>query len=288
MIPDPTSDQIPSTNPVGLSPINKRSLQHVRHAHILGVLAAHGSLQATVIASELAVSDMTIRRDLIDLESAGKLMRVHGGALVLEKPKPVDIDRDEPSFASRMQRNRGAKEKIAAAASILATGCRAIALDVGTTTYLTAVHLRDRDHAKIFTNSVRIAAELSTGTAEVYLPGGRIRTDEMSIGGPNAAANFDSLWFDIAFVGVSGITDEGLYDYSFEDADLKRVYLRRSGLRVVLCDASKFQRKSLVQIASLKDFDVLLTDAEPPASIAAALAEFGVQVQIAPDIKSPT
>ena len=56
---------------------------------------------------------------------------------------------------------------------------------------------------------------------------------------------------------------------------------------IALCDASKFQRKSLVQIASLKDIDVLLTDAEPPAAIAAALAGCGVQVQIAPDIKSP-
>ena len=114
------------------------------------------------------------------------------------------------------------------------------------------------------------------------MPGGRVRAGGLAIGGSAAISQFQGLWFDIAFIGVSGITPGGIFDYSFDDVELKRVYLRRSGLRVVLCDASKFERMSLVHIAGLKEFNVLVTNAAPPPLLAAALAESGVRTEIAP------
>jgi DeoR/GlpR family transcriptional regulator of sugar metabolism len=269
-------------------PVRVRPLPHLRHTHILSALAATGAVQVSAIAEELGVSDMTIRRDLVDLETAGKLARIHGGAVDAEKNRPAAIDRDEPHFEARMQRHRAAKERIASAAARLAQGCRTIALDVGTTTLLLATRLQANAQAKIFTNSVRIATELGSTGLEVYLPGGRMRRDEMSIGGSTAVAQFQALWFDIAFIGVSGITPGGLYDYSFEDVDMKRVYFRRSGLKVVLCDASKFERMSLVHIATLREFNTLITDAAPPAAIAAALADAGVRVEIATELTTST
>lgn len=284
MIAETTSEPDLLVGPLTTGSPRARPLPHIRQARILAALATNGSVQVAIVAAELAVSEMTVRRDLIDLETAGKLVRIHGGAIALGRARPVDIDRDEPSFDARLQRNRLAKENIAAAAATLCAGCRTIALDVGTTTYLVAPLLQERDHTKIFTSSVRIAAQLGSSLPEVYLPGGRMRRDEMSICGPTAISEFQALWFDIAFLGVSGITADGLYDYSFEDADMKRVFLRRSGLKVVLCDASKFRRMSLVHIARLKDIDVLITDADPPAEIAAALVESNVQIQVAPGI----
>lgn len=270
--------------PGALGSARFRHLPQQRHARILDILSVTGSVQVGVIAEELSVSDMTIRRDLVELENAGRLSRIHGGAVSTEKDRLAPIDRDEPHFDARIHRQRQAKERIAAAAARLVHGCRTIALDVGTTTFLVAQRLHHESHAKIFTNSVRAATELGSNLAEVYLPGGRMRRDEMSIGGSTAVEQFEALWFDIAFIGVSGITSSGLYDYSFEDADMKRVYLRRSGVKVLLCDASKFQRMSLVRIASLRDIDILITDAAPPALIAAALADASVRVEIATGI----
>ena len=208
-----------------------RMLPQLRHAHILAALAAQGAVQVSVIAQELGVSDMTVRRDLMDLEAAGKLTRTFGGALDTGAGRQTPVDRDEPHFEARMQRQRDAKEAIAATAAVLAG------------------------------------------------PGGAVIG--AAIGGSAAVAQFQSLWFDIAFIGVSGITPAGIFDYSFDDAELKRVYLRRSGLSVVLCDASKFERMSLVHIAALREFHVLVTDAAPPPLLAAALAEAGVRTEIA-------
>jgi len=262
----------------------QRLLAHDRHARILALLHRTGSITVAAAAAELAVSDMTIRRDLVELEREGRLARIHGGAIEAGSPPPDAMDSEEPSFESRLRQRRDPKAAIAAAAAELVSGRRTIAMDVGTTTYMMAEHLKDLPHTKVFTNSLRIAALLNSGAPEVYVAGGRVRPDEMSTGGPTAIAQFEALWFDVAVIGVSGITVDGLFDYSFDDTDMKRAYLRRSGTKIVLCDSAKFQRMSLVRIAPLSDIDILITDAEPPPKIAAALAAARVELRIAPPL----
>ncbi|MBY5315605.1 DeoR/GlpR family DNA-binding transcription regulator [Rhizobium leguminosarum] len=262
-------------------------LAQVRHARILETLARKGAVSVSDVASQLAVSEMTVRRDLIELEKDGRLVRTHGGAVRSGKAfEPIAneaVDREEPTFESRLTRNAAAKRTIAMAAAGVAAGARTLALDVGTTTYLLSGLLLNQPHTKIFTNGVRNAMQLGTGFGEVYLPGGRMRGEEMAISSQSAVSQFEELWFDIAFVGVSGITAQGIYDYSFEDTDMKRVYLRRATRKVVLCDSTKFKRMSLVHIAPLQQFDMLITDAMPPADLADALAAAGVEVRIAPE-----
>ncbi|MBY5357466.1 DeoR/GlpR transcriptional regulator [Rhizobium leguminosarum] len=262
-------------------------LAQVRHARILETLARKGAVSVSDVASQLAVSEMTVRRDLIELEKDGRLVRTHGGAVRSGKAfEPIaseTVDREEPTFESRLTRNAAAKRTIAMAAAGVAAGARTLALDVGTTTYLLSGLLLNQPHTKIFTNSVRNAMQLGTGFGEVYLPGGRMRGEEMAISSQSAVSQFEELWFDIAFVGVSGITAQGIYDYSFEDTDMKRVYLRRATQKVVLCDSTKFKRMSLVHIAPLQQFDMLITNAMPPADLADALAAAGVDVRIAPE-----
>lgn len=259
-----------------------RVLSPVRHARILEQLNAAGSVSVAAIASELGVSDMTIRRDLLELEREGRLVRVHGGAVAPEAPPVAIMDSDEPSFDARLRRGLDGKDAIAALAASLVASHRTVAVDVGTTTYLMAKHLREVPHIKVFTNSLRVSAVLDGAGPEVYVAGGRVRADEMSVWGPTAIAQFEKLWFDVAVIGASGVTADGFFDYSFEDTDMKRVYLRRAGTRILLCDAAKFQRMSLVQVGTLSDINILVTDAEPPPRIAAALAAARVDVRIAP------
>lgn len=260
-------------------------LAQVRHAAILDWIQKSGSVTVNDLAQRLSVSEMTVRRDLVELERDGKVIRTHGGAIRPERPQAggpgENFDLEEPSFEARLTRNEALKRRIAATAAELATGARTIAIDVGTTTYLLAECLADRPHTKIFTNSLRSAARLGSGSAEVYLAGGRIRSEEMSTSGQTAVGQFDVLWFDVAFIGVSGLTTEGIYDYSFEETDMKRVYLRRATRRVVLCDSTKFNRMSLVLVAGITDFNTLITDSAPPLSLAEALAEAGVEIIVA-------
>ncbi|ASW10404.1 DeoR/GlpR family DNA-binding transcription regulator [Rhizobium sp. 11515TR] len=263
-------------------------LARTRRSFILDALAETGAVSVTEIAAQLGVSEMTVRRDLTELEKEGRLARTHGGAVstdlttIVEPGLSATTSRlNEPTFQARLAKNALPKRLIAEAAAQVASGLRTVALDVGTTTFLLARLLAGQQHVKFFTNSVRNATQLGEGLAEVYLPGGRMRNDELSISNATAISQFEALWFDIAFVGVSGLTSDGIYDYSFDDTEMKRVYLRRSTKKVVLCDASKFDCMSLVHIAPLSQFDMLITNASPPPELAEALEAAKVEVMVA-------
>ena len=252
-----------------------------RHAQILRALRVSGSIQVPTMAASIGVSEMTVRRDLVELEQESRLIRIHGGAVALNDPPPILMDNDEPSFEARLARQSAAKEAISATAVELLAGCRTIALDVGTTSFFLAQRLTELAHIKVFTNNLRIASLLCDTSVEVYLAGGRVRRDERAITGPSAVAQFEPLWFDASVIGVAGVTEDGFYDYALEELDMKRVFLRRSGMKIVLCDATKFRRMSLVHIAPLAEATMVITDAEPPAEIRAAFTRANVELHIA-------
>lgn len=260
-------------------------LAQVRQAAIVGEISRVGSVTVSELAQQLAVSEMTVRRDLVELEKDGRLIRTHGGAVKPDRAPPIPVtdnfDGEEPAFDARLARNVSLKRRIAATAAELANGARSIALDVGTTTYFVGEALAPRPQAKIFTNSIRSAGQLTGRGLETYLAGGKIRSEEMSTSGPSAVGQFEMLWFDIAFVGVSGLTSEGIFDYSFEETDMKRVYLTRASRRVVLCDSTKFNRMSLVLVAGLPEFNTLICDEAPTGDLESALKKAGVEVIVA-------
>src|SRR5690606_15274128 len=110
----------------------------VRQARLVEAVHERGFIGVAAVAAELGVSEMTIRRDLAELERDGQLIRTHGGALALEGVGDHAIDREEPAFEARLRRNQDAKARIATAAAMLIDAAQTVALDVGTTTFLLA------------------------------------------------------------------------------------------------------------------------------------------------------
>ncbi len=233
------------------------------------------------IAAELGVSEITVRRDLTRLEGQGHLTRTHGGALVGRPAAEESFDSDEPSFEARRRRNADAKARIGAAAAKLVRPGATIGIDVGSTALEVARHLVDRGDIKVFTNSVRAATMLADGPAPVYLPGGQLRAKELSVHGSIAVAQLRHYWFDFAFIGFSGLTDQGMFDYSLEDTEIKRVYIERAAQIVALCDSSKFGRLSMARVGTLEEVDILITDAMPPEVLNAALERANVRIVVA-------
>jgi DeoR family glycerol-3-phosphate regulon repressor len=236
------------------------------------------------IAAELGVSEITVRRDLTRLEGQGLLVRTHGGAVAAKLGTAEAFDSDEPTFEARRRRNADAKTRIGEAAAALVRPGATIGIDVGTTTLEMARQLATRADIKIFTNNVRAATLLSEGPANVYLPGGQLRPKELSVYGSIAIAQLRHYWFDQAFIGFSGLTDQGLFDYSLEDTEIKRVYIERAAQIVALCDSSKFGRLSMARVGTLEELDILITDAEPPQNLREALERANVVIMVADPI----
>jgi DeoR/GlpR family transcriptional regulator of sugar metabolism len=250
-----------------------------RQARILELLANRGFLTVRELAEATGVSEITARRDLVELEERQALKRTHGGAMTVRDGQLEIFDASEPTFDARRRRNSRAKIAIARAAAQLVKPGFTIALDVGTSTLELARCLGDVGELRIVTNNLRAASLLASSPHAVYLPGGRVRGKELSVYGSVTAEQIRSYWFDIAFIGVSGVTEVGLFDYSPEDTEIKRIYMERAKRVVVLCDGQKFGHHSMVQVGSLGAIHTLVTDLPPPPSLAAALRSAGVDVR---------
>ena len=254
-----------------------------RRARLASLIEREGFVSVVDTAAHLGVSTMTIRRDLVLLEARGLLQRTHGGAIATESRRREVYDAEEPLFERRKRRNAAAKAGIAATAARRIGPGETIGLDVGTSVLALAEALVERAELRIFTNSLPAASTLARGRSPVYLLGGLLRAPEMSVIGPVATAQLGEYYFDRVFLGVSGVTETGLYDYSLEDTEVKRAFIARARQVVVLCDSSKFGHRALALVCGIERCHVLITDASPPPHLAEALRASSVEVVLAPE-----
>jgi len=268
---------------IDLSPLSNggRIPASARRARLAELIGRTGFVSVAATADLLGVSSMTIRRDLETLESRGLLMRTHGGAIAPELRRREVFDADEPAFERRRGQNAAAKARIAAAAARLVGAGETLALDVGTSVMALASLLVGRAGLRIFTNSLPTAIALTKGPSPVYLLGGQLRAPEMALIGPVATQQAGSYYFDRLFLGVSGVTETGLYDYSLEDTEVKQAFIAHARQVVVLCDASKFGHRALARVCAIEQCHLLITDAPPPPHLADAFRAAGLEIVVA-------
>ena len=251
-----------------------------RQVRIAEIVGRAGFISVMEAAGKLGVSGMTIRRDLEVLESRGLLVRTHGGAVATTPGRGEVYDAEEPAFERRRRRNAAAKARIARAAAGLVGANETIALDVGTSTLALAEELAARTDLRVFTNNLRAAMALSRGRSPVYIFGGQLRGPEFAVIGSVATTQVKDYYFDRLFLGVSGITETGLYDYMLEDTEVKRAFLERARQVVVLCDSSKFDHRALARICGLEQVHVLVTDETPPPHLVRTLQSHRVEIVV--------
>jgi DeoR family glycerol-3-phosphate regulon repressor len=258
-------------------PGRPRATAAVRRERIALELARQGYTSGGALAAMFGVSEMTIRRDFDAMAADGKLWRAHGGAVGIGTTR---LDMTEPDMAERIGRNRAAKSRIAASAAAMVAPGSFVGLDIGSTTLCLAQALTGRN-VRFLTCSLKIAAFLGGAGESVVTPGGTVQGSEPSLAGAMTRRQIEAFHFDVVFIGISGIAATGLYDYSLEDAEIKRALVERAARVVAVADSSKFDRLSVAKVCALSDLHALVTDAPPPSPLAQALAAAGVSLTVA-------
>lgn len=252
--------------------------QSERRAAILDLIQKKGVVHAADLCEQFAVSDMTIRRDLRDMDREGLLRRTHGGAV-------SKLGRSyEPPYLLRASHNREYKQSIGRKAAELIYDGDSIALDVGTTTLEIVYHLEGRHNLTIVTSSLPIANALAARCSletdvRLVITGGIVRAGELSMIGGIAEQLYGQLRVDKAFIGIGGISlADGLTEYNIEDALVKRRIIRSAREVIVVADSSKLGQTTFVSVAPLDDMDTLITDIEADPAIVRALEQEGINV----------
>jgi DeoR/GlpR family transcriptional regulator of sugar metabolism len=240
-----------------------------RRQHILRAVRG-GTAHVSELAERFAVSEMTVRRDLRELELAGKLERVHGGALSSSV---------EPPFAQIAVEHLDVKDRIGRAAADLVQDGQTVMIDIGTTTLQVACHLRGRKVTVITSNLAAFEELAADPDIELILPGGIVRRNYRSLVGVLAEDTLRQLHADIAFLGASGITqDLSVMDSTMIEVPIKRAMLAAADRAVLCVDAGKFAMGGVVRVCAGADLDTVVTDTSAPAQSRSAFEEAGVEV----------
>jgi DeoR/GlpR family transcriptional regulator of sugar metabolism len=243
-----------------------------RQAYILKVLKEQGQVVAKAVSNELELSEDTIRRDLRELAAAGKLQRVHGGAL---PASPAVGD-----FAARTKVTPEGKVAVGRAAAALVRPGQVVILDGGTTTLQLARHLPQDLQATVVTHSPTIAVALQEHPAiEVILIGGRLFKHSVVTVGAAAVDAISRIRADTYFMGVTGIHPRaGLSTGDLEECHIKRALSASAAETYVLVTAEKVNAASSYVIAALTEIDGVVVDSAIPRNVIASYKRAGLSV----------
>ena len=252
--------------------------QSFRQLEIIDVIRREGRITVESLADRFDVTLQTIRRDLSELAEAGKIERVHGGAVL--PSGTVNI-----AYEQRRSLNHPGKAAIArACAAALPDGC-SVFMNLGTTTEAVARELSTHRDMLVVTNNMNVAAILTPhDECQVIVTGGTLRRSDGGLVGMLATQTIAQFKFDYAIIGCSALDEEGdVLDFDLQEVGVTQRIVNQSRTVFLVADHTKFQRKAPARIGSLADMDSLFTDAPLPAALARSCAEWGTAVVVGGD-----
>jgi DeoR/GlpR family transcriptional regulator of sugar metabolism len=239
-------------------------------------LRDQGSVSVAALEEQFAISPMTARRDLVELERQGVARRTHGGAIL------PGLSSHEDSFFKRLEVAVEEKERLAEAALGRLAHGDAVFVDCSTTAYFAARRVvRENFPCTLLTNAVpvmELVCESDASQVELIGMGGTLRKLTRSFVGPQAVAGITAHFADQVVFSVAGLTGEGqLTDPDPLEAEIKRAMIGRARRAMLLVDNSKFDHAALSVIANVGDVDVILSAGASERSLA-PLRHAGVEV----------
>ena len=232
-------------------------MKAARQQAILDLLINHNSLTTEALSLQLNVSRETIRRDLSELQSQGKVLRNHGRAKVIHRQSR---DSGDP-FHIRLKSHYAHKADIAREALAWIEEGMVIALDASSTCWYLARQLPDIN-LHVFTNSQPICQELSKReNIQLTCSGGTLQRKYGCYVSASLISQLKALEIDLFIFSCEGIDSDGaLWDSNTVNAEFKSPLLKRASQSLLLIDKSKFNRSGEARIGHLDDVTHIVSD----------------------------
>lgn len=234
-------------------------LTEERFSRILAIVDLEGSVRIAELVRRLGISESTVRRDLAAMGEKGLLIKVHGGAISLNR---AQITAQDESIVKRKAQYTEEKRRIAKYAAALIEPGDFVFLDAGTTTELMLDFLVPCE-ASFVTHAVNHALRLSSMGIKVYLLGRELKSITEIVFGESAIRALSGFRFSKGFFGTNGISPAG----GFSTPDPREAAVKAKALEAcVLADESKFRTESYVRFARLEDATVI-TNRKPEGDL---------------------
>lgn len=225
-----------------------------RQSEILKYLKINKYAKIDELAHAMYVSEATVRRDLNEMKKMGLLERNHGGAVILESADEIDI-------SVRYEANTQDKRETVFIALNKLPKFKSVFIDNSSTALLCARQL-DLRNKLVVTNGLILATELSKREdVSVLMPGGELLYNTNSLTGTRTVRNLADLRFSLMLCSCAALDEDGAYENSLEQSEIKRIVLKNSVNKVLLVDKMKFGNTGTYQTAELGEFNLIVTNA---------------------------
>ncbi|HXX21592.1 MAG TPA: DeoR/GlpR family DNA-binding transcription regulator [Terriglobia bacterium] len=215
--------------------------------------ALQSELTVEDLAKRFAVSSLTIRRDLDQLETEGMILRTHGGCVLKTSV--------ESAYHRRVALNFELKQAIGRAAAKEVRDGDVILINDGSTAFHLAPYLGHVEKLSVHTNSLAVIPILARFPGvRLYILGGEYDAEMRFIGGSITEQALEALQFDVVFLGADAVDARGNCLVSDpDDARLAEIMVRRGRRRILLADHTKVGANAHVVYGRLSDFDAWYT-----------------------------
>ncbi|HEU4632729.1 MAG TPA: DeoR/GlpR family DNA-binding transcription regulator [Flavisolibacter sp.] len=229
-------------------------LKRERQAYILHQVNLHNKVLSTDLSQRINVSDDTIRRDLQELADAGKLIKVHGGALSPSFHHGNQPAQDVYSYTQ--------KRIIAQKAASLIKDGMFVLTGGGTTIIELAKALPPELHATFISGSIPAIYEyMNHPNIDVIVIGDKISKNSKITVGLEALSRIRQLRADICFLGINAINlENGVSDNDWDVVQIKKAMIESSQKLVCLTIAEKINSQQPIQVCDSKMIDTLITE----------------------------
>ena len=246
-----------------------------RRTRLLDMVRGRGFVSLPELATELAVSESTVRRDLDQLEESGVAKRTHGGVYYTGASPGLF------QFEERQSVEWEKKRAIAERAVALINDGDTLLLDGGSTTYEVGQLLVGRP-LQVVTNSLPVANLFMASTrSDLVVIGGDMHTRTGVLVGPYALKMLGDLNVQKAVLSVAAISDGGFYNSNLLLVETKRAVMAAADEVIVVADSTKFGHKSLTHLSGWEGVDYLVVDNEISEDWRSKILASGVKLLVA-------
>ncbi len=230
-----------------------------RKEQILQLVDTRGRVRIGELAALLGVGERQIRNYLVELHDDRLLRRVRGGAIAVRPLVELTIE-------DRAAHDAEAKDAIARVSVREIQDGDALFLGSGSTVQRIADRLAEPGTANprnltVLTNSLGVARALADqSTIDHVLLGGHVRRSSDCTVGPLTVDELDRFAVNVAFIGVSAISEEGVSVAHLDEALVTAAVVERARRVIAPLVHDKFGPSHFARICGLEDVDAIVTD----------------------------
>ena len=223
-----------------------------RQKEILNFLRKQERATVRKMAKEFYVSEMTIRRDLNELEKTGLVNRYNGGAVFCGESGSLPI-------ATRKFLHRKEKANLSEKTKKYLHNGMSVYIDSSSTALYMIPILAEFKDITIITNSASCLIAAAKYNIKCIMAGGELYDRDMCTVGGETIEFVRKYNTDIGFFSTLGISDDGIIsDTDLRQSNVKCAAFQSCALKIFMFDSSKQHKKYLYTLCGVDDADDII------------------------------